>query len=83
MQALDHSRYAMLNGFTELGCRVCLPKPITSVPSIGKWGIWLTTGLTWTITGVMSLFRFRSKMRSISGVMKPRELIGVKTAKES
>jgi len=83
LNGIGDSRYAMLNGFTELGCRVCLPKPITSVPSIGKWGIWLTTGLTWTITGVMSLFRFRSKMRSISGVMKPRELIGVKTAKES
>lgn len=75
LNGIGDSRYAMLNGFTELGCRCCLPKPITSIPSIGKWGIWMTTGLTWTITGVMSLFRFRSKMRSITGIMKPKELI--------
>ncbi|MBR5667598.1 MAG: MATE family efflux transporter [Lachnospiraceae bacterium] len=74
LNGIGDSRYAMLNGFTELGCRCCLPKPITSIPSIGKWGIWMTTGLTWTITGVMSLFRFRSKMRSITGIMKPKEL---------
>ena len=75
LNGIGDSHYAMLNGFTELGCRCCLPKPITSIPSIGKWGIWMTTGLTWTITGVMSLFRFRSKMRSITGIMKPKELI--------
>lgn len=65
LNGIGDSKYAMLNGFTELGCRVALPKPITSVPQIGKWGIWMTTGLTWTITGVMSMFRFRSKMRSM------------------
>lgn len=65
LNGIGDSRYAMLNGFTELGCRCCLPKPITSVPQIGKWGIWLTTGLTWSITGIMSLFRFRTKMRSV------------------
>ena len=66
LNGIGDSKYAMLNGFTELGCRCALPKPITSVPQIGKWGIWITTGLTWSITGIMSLIRYRVKMRQMS-----------------
>lgn len=62
LNGIGDNSYAVLNGFTELACRVGFAKPVTSIPSIGKWGIWITNGLTWGITGVMSLFRYRKKL---------------------
>lgn len=50
--------FAMLNGVVEVFGRVGFAIPLTSIPSIGKWGIWLTTGLTWLVTGILSWLRY-------------------------
>ena len=51
--------FAMINGIVEVVCRVGFAKPLTMIPSIGMWGIFLTTGLTWTFTGIISFLRYR------------------------
>ncbi len=62
LNGIGDNAFAVLNGVTELGCRVGIAKPLTMVPAIGKWGIWLTTGLTWFITGGVSLVRYAWKV---------------------
>lgn len=50
--------FAMLSGFVEVGGRVGFAKPLTFVPFIGMLSIWYTTGLTWTLTAVISCVRY-------------------------
>ncbi|MBQ9885564.1 MAG: MATE family efflux transporter [Lachnospiraceae bacterium] len=59
--------FAMINGITEVAGRVGLVYPLTAMPAVGKWGLWLTTGLTWLITAIISLIRYKlGKWKSMS-----------------
>ena len=53
------SVYALLNGAVEVAARVIFAIGLTAIPQIGMWGIWLTTGLTWTVTAVFAYIRYR------------------------
>lgn len=50
--------FAFVNGMVEVIGRICFAKPLTMIPVIGVWGVWLATGLTWFITGVISVLRY-------------------------
>lgn len=50
--------YSALNGIVELCCRVGMAMPLTRIPAIGMWGCFLCSGLTWMITGILSLARY-------------------------
>ncbi|MCM1183760.1 MAG: MATE family efflux transporter [Roseburia sp.] len=50
--------FAMLNGLMEVIGRVGFAMPLTMIPFIGMWGIFLTTGLTWALTGLVSIVRY-------------------------
>ncbi len=50
--------FAMINGITEVICRVFFSLILTRIPFLGYWGIWLTTGLTWALTGVVCVCRY-------------------------
>ncbi len=54
--------FAFANGLVEMIGRICFPKPLTSIPVIGVWGIWLATGLTWFITAAFSVARYWQKI---------------------
>ncbi|MBP5606499.1 MAG: MATE family efflux transporter [Ruminiclostridium sp.] len=61
--------YSMLNGFFEVLGRIGFATLLVSIPMVGCWAVWITTGLTWFITAVMSIFRYKSgkwKHHSIS-----------------
>lgn len=53
------SMYALMNGVVEVIARVTFAISLTAIPFIGMWGIWLTTGLTWTVTAIFALFRYK------------------------
>ena len=63
------SMYALINGVVEVIARVALAVGLTAIPFIGMWGIWLTTGLTWTVTAVFALFRYKH------GAWKDKKLV--------
>ena len=63
------SMYALLNGGVEVVARVALAVGLTAIPFIGMWGIWMTTGLTWTVTAVFALFRYKH------GAWKEKKLV--------
>lgn len=50
--------YAMINGLMEVAGRVGFAVPLTMIPFIGMWGVFLTTGLTWALTGIVSMRRY-------------------------
>lgn len=52
--------YALVNGAAEVICLIGLSLLLTSVSSIGYWGIWLTTCFTWLITAAVSVIRYKS-----------------------
>jgi Na+-driven multidrug efflux pump len=60
--------FSMINGITEVVCRISFSILFTSIATIsifghtyniGYWGIWLTTGLTWFTTAMICLLRYK------------------------
>lgn len=51
--------YAMINGMVEVVGRVGFSSVLALIPAIGVWSVWATTGLTWLITAVASVVRYR------------------------
>lgn len=62
--------FAMINGITEVICRVVFSLVLTSIPFLGYWGIWLTTGLTWALTGVVCVIRY------LKGKWRTKSIVG-------
>lgn len=62
LNGVGDARFALINGVTEMIGRIVFPTVMTKIPIIGVYGIWFATGLTWGVTGVVSLIRyFRGK----------------------
>lgn len=53
------SMYALMNGGVEVIARVAFAISLTAIPFIGMWGIWITTGFTWTVTAIFALIRYK------------------------
>ena len=52
--------YALVNGLTEVVCRILFANILTRIYFIGMWGIWITTAITWVATAAVSYIRYRS-----------------------
>lgn len=52
--------FSLINGFTECAGRILFPKPLTMIPSVGVWGVWLGTAFTWALVAVVTYIRYRS-----------------------
>ena len=52
--------FAMINGITEVSCRIIFSQLFTQLPLLGYWGIWITTGVTWIVTGFICTLRYLS-----------------------
>ena len=51
--------YSVISGVCEMAGRVAFPKPLTMIPAVGVWGIWLGTAFTWLLVAVASFLRYR------------------------
>ncbi len=59
--------FSLINGLTEVVCRVGFSQILTRIPALGYWGIWVTTGATWVTTGLVCIRRyFKGKWRQKS-----------------
>lgn len=52
--------FALINGITEVLCRIAYSHLFTRIPFLGYWGIWITTGVTWITTAVVCVMRYAS-----------------------
>lgn len=60
--------FAMINGLMEVVGRVGFAVPLTKIPFIGVWGIFLTTGLTWALTGIVTMIRYHKGKWEFKGI---------------
>lgn len=67
------SMYALVNGIIEIIARVGLAFLLTSIPAIGMWGIWLTTGFTWIITSLFAFWRYKRGAWKSKSLVKANE----------
>ncbi len=51
--------FAMINGITEVICRILYSEILTRIPAIGFWGVWITTGFTWGTTAIVCIIRYK------------------------
>lgn len=51
--------YSMINGVVEFTGRVGFSRVLATVPAFGVWSVWCTTGLTWLITAIASIIRYK------------------------
>lgn len=58
LNGVGDAMYSMINGAMEVIGRVGFAVPLTMIPFIGMWGVFLTTGLTWALTGIVSMHRY-------------------------
>ena len=61
LNGLGDTLFAFMGGVMEVIGRVCFTKPITLIPGVGAWGIWIATGLTWAATGILGYVRFKQE----------------------
>ncbi|MBR3509015.1 MAG: MATE family efflux transporter, partial [Lachnospiraceae bacterium] len=58
MNGCGDAAFSMINGISEVVCRLSFAQIFTKLPVIGFWGVWLTTGATWVTTGIVCLIRY-------------------------
>ena len=64
--------FAMINGITEVACRLIYAFIFTSIPAIGYWGVWMTTGATWGTTALVCVARYFGGKWKYKAVVKGR-----------
>ncbi len=67
------TNFAMINGLTEVVCRVLYSQVLTRIPFLGFWGIWLTTGATWLTTAVVCVIRYWQGKWRVKSLVEHRE----------
>ena len=55
------AKFPLISGIAEMTGRVVFPAFLCSLPFLGAWGLWVATGVTWTIVGVTALIRYTMK----------------------
>lgn len=60
LNGIGDALFAFINGVVEMICRIGLPMLVVMIPTVGMWGIWWTTGLTWMISALFCLLRYIS-----------------------
>ncbi len=58
LNGVGDASFAFINGICEMLGRICFAKPFTMIPGVGVWGVWLATGMTWFVTGLISVLRY-------------------------
>ena len=68
LNGVGDAAFAMINGLMEVAGRVGFAIPLTKIPFIGVWGIFLTTGFTWALTGLVSMARYHKGRWEFKGI---------------
>ena len=62
------AKFSLINGITEVACRIVYAYSLTNLLSDGKWGIWFATGLTWLTVAIVCNTRYlRGKWELLKG----------------
>lgn len=62
--------FSMINGITEVVCRIGYSQLFLHIPVLGYWSIWITTGLTWITVALVCLARYFSGKWKEKGIVQ-------------
>lgn len=69
LNGVGDARFSLINGITEVVCRLVYAFGLTGIASIGQWGIWGAAALTWVTVVIVCMIRYRfGKWREIGTV---------------
>ncbi len=69
LNGLGDAFFALLNGIVEVIGRFTVPIIMTTIPAIGLWGIWWSTGVVWFLSGFTAWLRYRSYRKKVFNKM--------------
>lgn len=52
------AKFSLINGISEVVCRIVYVSLLTRIPGIGMWGIWWATAATWTTVAIVCNLRY-------------------------
>jgi len=52
------AKFSLINGISEVVCRIIYVFILTRIPSVDMWGIWWATGLTWFTVAIICNARY-------------------------
>jgi putative MATE family efflux protein len=62
LNGIGDAAFAFINGGVEMFGRIIFPLALAAFTGFGVWGIWLSAGLTWFISGVFAIIRYYFKV---------------------
>ncbi|MBO7452609.1 MAG: MATE family efflux transporter [Clostridiales bacterium] len=62
LNGIGDAGFAFINGIVEVIGRIGFPFVLALMPRVGVWGIWISAGLTWLISGLFALIRYYQKV---------------------
>lgn len=65
--------FSMINGISEVACRLIYAPLLTKIPAIGFWGIWITAGATWVTTAVVCVLRYAQGVWKYKGLTQKKQ----------
>ena len=70
MNGCGDAAFSMINGITEVVCRIAFSTLLTSIAAIGVWGIWWASGATWFTVAITVYLRYRSNVWVEKGLVR-------------
>ena len=62
------TKFALVNGSCEVGCRIMFAPIFTSIPQLGYLGLWVTQVATWVTTAMVCVIRYFSGVWKKKGI---------------
>ncbi len=66
LNGIGDATFSFINGTVEIIFRIALPRLLFLIPGLGMWSIWLGNGLTWGISSLFCVLRYKGWMRKRS-----------------
>ena len=65
MNGIGDAAFAFINGGVEMFGRIVFPWVLIGYTAFGVWGLWMSAGLTWFISGAFALARYYQKINKL------------------
>jgi len=60
LNGVGDAMFALINGIVEVVGRIIIPVLLVSIPFLGVWGIWVSTGIVWAVSALFCVWRYIS-----------------------
>ncbi len=62
------AKFPLISGIAEMSGRIIFPAFLCSLPFLGAWGLWVASGITWTIVATTAFVRYHRFLGKNSGI---------------